>query len=161
VSRGDRLPYDVSAITDNLFVSSKVRASHVEDLRGMGVDLVLSMTWLAPPRILSKSPFRLVRLPTFDFWLLPIPLFVLRRGVAAAAPVLEAGGQVLVHCRGGRHRSVVMAACILVAMGMSADEAMDTIVAHRAVADPHAWYIERRIRAFERDWLRRKAAATT
>ena len=135
--------------------------SHVEDLRGMGVDLVLSMTWFAPPRILSKRPFQLVRLPTFDFWLLPIPLFVLRRGVAAAVPVLEAGGQVLVHCRGGRHRSVVMAACILVAMGMSADEAMDTIVAHRAVADPHAWYIERRIRAFERDWLRRKSAART
>jgi protein-tyrosine phosphatase len=151
----------VSAITDNLFVSSRPRSSHVEDLRGMGVDLVLSMTWFAPPRILSKSPFQLVRLPTFDFWLLPIPLFLLRRGVAAAVPVLEAGGQVLVHCRGGRHRSVVMAACILVAMGMSADEAMDTVVAHRAVADPHAWYIERRIRAFERDWLRRKAAART
>lgn len=51
-----------------------------------------------------------------------------------------------------------MAACILVAMGMTADEAMGTIVARRAVADPHARHMERRIRAFERDWLRRKAA---
>jgi len=50
-----------------------------------------------------------------------------------------------------------MAACILVAMGMTADEAMDSIVAHRAVADPHARHIEARVRAFERDWLRRKA----
>jgi hypothetical protein len=52
-----------------------------------------------------------------------------------------------------------MAACILVAMGMTADEAIDTIVAHRAVADPHAQHMEPRIRAFEQDWLRRKAAA--
>jgi hypothetical protein len=51
-----------------------------------------------------------------------------------------------------------MAACILVAMGMSADEAMETIVAHRAIADPHARHMERRIRAFEADWIQRKAA---
>jgi hypothetical protein len=37
---------------------------------------------------------------------------------------------------------------------------MDTIVAHRPVADPHAWHIERRIRAFERDWLARNRPAT-
>ena len=46
MSRRDRLPYDVSAITDNLFISAQPRAAHVEDLRGLGVDLVLSMTWL-------------------------------------------------------------------------------------------------------------------
>jgi hypothetical protein len=52
-----------------------------------------------------------------------------------------------------------MAACILIAMGMTSDGAMDTIIAHRPVADPHAWYMESRIRAFERDWLLRKAEA--
>ena len=153
--RAHRPPYDASAITGQLFIASKPRARHVEDIRGLKVDLVLSMIWFAPPRKLTRPPFRLMRLPTFDFWLLPIPLFMLRRGVSAAVPVLEAGGRVLVYCRAGRHRSVVMAACILVAMGMSADEAMDTIVAHRPIADPHARHIERRIRAFERDWQSR------
>jgi protein-tyrosine phosphatase len=124
------------------------------------VDLVLSMIWFAPPRELTRPPFRLMRLPTIDNPVVPMPLFLLRRGAAAAVLVLQAGGRVLVYCRAGRHRSVAMASCILIAMGMNADEAMDTIVAHRPVADPHAHHIERRIRAFERDWLSRKRPAT-
>jgi len=159
-SKTARSVYDVSAITDELFIASRPRARHVESVRGLGVDLVLSMIWFAPPRQLTRPPFRLVRLPTIDNPLAPIPLFMLRRGVTAAVLVLEAGGRVLVYCRAGRHRSVAMAACILVARGMSADEAMDAIVAHRPVADPRRPHIERRIRAFEADWLRRQRPAT-
>jgi hypothetical protein len=152
--------YDISAITDQLFIASRPRSRHVEEVRGLGVDLVLSMIWFAPPRALARPPFRLLRLPTFDFPLLPIPLALLRRGVAAAAPVLDQGGRVLVYCAQGRHRSVAMAASILIARGMTADDAMGTIVAHRPVADPHASYIESRIRAFERNWLCRQRSVT-
>lgn len=152
--------YDASAITDQLFIAPRARARYVEHVRGLGVDLVLSMIWFAPPRALTKPPFRLMRLPTIDSPLTPIPLFMLRRGASAAALVMDAGGRVLVYCRAGRHRSVAMAACILIARGMTADEAMDTIVAHRSVADPHASHIEQRIRAFERDWLKRQRPKT-
>lgn len=150
--------YDISAITDQLFIASRPHSSHVEEVRGLGVDLVLSMIWFAPPRALAQPPFRLLRLPTIDFPLFPIPLAALRMGVAAALPVMDSGGSVLAYCARGRHRSVAMASAILIARGMSADEAMDTIVVHRPVADPRAFYIERRIRAFERDWRRRKDA---
>lgn len=149
-----RSDYDVSAITAKLFIASRPRARHVQRVRGLGVDLVLSMIWFAPPRELTRPPFRLIRLPTFDNPLIPMPMFMLRRGASAAALVLDSGGKVLVYCRAGRHRSVAMAACILIAEGMSADEAMATIIAGRPVADPHAPHIERRIRAFESDWLR-------
>jgi protein-tyrosine phosphatase len=98
-------------------------------------------------------------LPMVDFPLIPLPLFLLRRGATAAVLVMATGGQVLIYCRAGRHRSVAMAACILIARGMTADEAMDLIVAHRPVADPHAPHIERRIRAFEKDWLDRQRPA--
>jgi hypothetical protein len=54
-----------------------------------------------------------------------------------------------------------MAACILIARGMTADEAMDLIVSKRPIADPHAGYIERRIRAFEREWLADSQPPTT
>jgi len=74
---------------------------------------------------------------------------------------MAAGGKVLIYCRGGIHRSVAMASCILIARGMAADEAMALITAHRPVADPHAPYIERRIRAFEKDWLSRQRPAST
>lgn len=152
--------YDASAITDQLFIAPRARTRHVEEVRSLGVDLVLSMIWFAPPRALTRPPFRLMRLPTLDSPLTPIPLFMLRRGASAAALVMDAGGRVLVYCRGGRHRSVAMAACILIARGMTADEAMDTIVSKRSVADPHAPHIERRIRAFERDWLHRQRPVT-
>jgi protein tyrosine phosphatase (PTP) superfamily phosphohydrolase (DUF442 family) len=152
----ERHPYDVSVITDQLFIASRPHARHVEHVRGLGVDLVLSMIGVRPPRALAQPPFRLVRLPVFDNPFLPIPLPILQLGVDAAVPVLEAGGRVLVYCRAGRHRSVAMAACILIARGMTADEAMNTIVVHRPVADPHARHIERRIRAFEQDQLRRR-----
>jgi hypothetical protein len=153
-------PYDVSAITDQLFIAPMPRVRHVEAIRALRVDLVISMIFVAPPRQLARPPFKMLRLPSIDFPLLPIPLFWLRRGAAAATLVLDAGGRVLVYCRAGRHRSVAMASCILIAHGMTADDAMDLITAKRAVADPHAYYIEARIRAFERDWKRRQRPAT-
>jgi hypothetical protein len=152
--------YDVSAITDSLFIASRLRARHVDHVRDLGVDLVLSMIWFGPPRALTKPPFRLMRLPATDIPFVPIPVFLLRRGASAAVLVLEAGGRVLIYCQGGIHRSVAMAACILVARGMTADEAMDVIVARRPIADPHADHIERSIRAFERDWTKRQRPKT-
>lgn len=157
----ERFPYDASAITDQLFIAAKPRTRHLEQVRGLGVDIVLSMIWSRPPRVLAEPPFRLMRLRTFDNRFLPIPLEVLWRGVDAAVPVLDAGGRVLVYCRAGRHRSVAMASCILISRGMTSDEAMDTIVAHRPVADPHARHIEQRIRAFEQEWLSGKRPTTT
>jgi protein tyrosine phosphatase (PTP) superfamily phosphohydrolase (DUF442 family) len=152
--------YDITAITDQLFIASKPRSRHVETVRGLGVDLVLSMIWFKPPQELTEPPFRLIRLPVIDNRFFPIPLAVLRTGVTAAVLTMDVGGSVLVYCRAGRHRSVAMASCILIARGMSADDAMATIVAHRPIADPHARHIEKVIRAFEVDWLQRTRPAT-
>ncbi len=146
-------PYGVSQITPQLFIAPRPHSHHVEHIRGLNVQLVLSMIGVTPPRALAQPPFMLLRLPVYDNFLLPIPLAVLQRGVEAALPVMEAGGRVLCYCRAGRHRSVAMAACILIARGMTADVAMDTIVRMRPYADPHARHIEGRIRAFERMWL--------
>jgi len=152
---------DVSEITDQLFIASRLHARHVEHVRDLGIDLILSTIWLAPTRALRRTPFRSMWLPMIDFPLMPLPLFILRRGAAAAVLVMATGGKVLIYCRAGIHRSVAMASCILIARGMTADEAMDVITAHRPVADPHARYIERRIRAFEKDWLLRQRPVTT
>jgi hypothetical protein len=151
---------DVSEITDQLFIASRLHRRHVEHVGDLGIDLILSTIWLAPTRDLRRPPFHSMWLPMVDSPLIPIPLFLLRRGASAAVLVMAAGGQVLIYCRAGRHRSVATAACILIARGMGADEAMDLIVERRPVADPHAPHIERRIRAFEKDWLNRQRAAT-
>lgn len=144
---------DASAITGALYLAARPRRHHVSGVRELKIDLLISMIWLRPASELMRAPFKVVRLPTVDNPLFPLPLWMLRRGVEAALPVMNRGGRVLVYCRAGRHRSVAMACCILIGLGMTADDAMDLVVTRRPVADPHAPHIERRIRAFERDWL--------
>lgn len=144
---------DISEITEQLYIGARPGSGDVAALSALHIDLVLGMTWTPPTRGLKRPPFRLLRIPLVDSPLTPIPMHLLRDGVEAAISCLADGGRVLVYCRAGRHRSVAMTACILIAAGMTAEDAMERVVQRRPVADPHAPYIERRIREFERTWL--------
>lgn len=143
---------DVSQITDYLYISAWPRGDHAEEIRAMNVRLILSMHWIRPSRTLGNPPVRLLWLPTFDNPLVPMPIATLQRGVEAALPVIQDGYRVLVHCRAGVHRSVAMACCVLISMGQTADQAMQLVEQKRSVADPRAWYIQRRIYKFEQHW---------
>ena len=142
----------ISQITDYLYVSAFPRGEHVAEIVSLGVRLVLSMHWMRPTKMLGKPPVKLLWLPTFDNIFLPMPIRTLNKGVQAALPVIENGGGVLVHCKSGKHRSVAQAACVMIAKGYTADDAMQLIKDKRAVADPDAWHIQRRIREFESQW---------
>jgi len=154
MTRQSRYPSDISQITEYLYISSWPRGEHVDEIVALNVRLILSMHWRRPSEILGHPPVRLLWLPTVDTPLTPIPIRKLRKGVLAALPVIRDGGAVLVHCVGGRHRSVAMAACVLIGMGYSADDAMRLIIEKRPAADPYIWYIQSRIRKFERHWQR-------
>ena len=145
-------PPDISQITESLYISAWPRGEHVDEIVSLGVRLILSMHWLRPSRTLGHPPVRLLWLPTFDNPFFPMPMRTLQKGVAAALPVIQDGGGVLVHCQAGMHRSVAMAACVLIGLGHSANQAMQLIKEKRAVADPEIWYIQRRIRKFESLW---------
>ncbi|MGC9333784.1 MAG: hypothetical protein ACP5JJ_06540 [Anaerolineae bacterium] len=146
---------NVSQITDYLYISTVLKDQDVEAVRELDVRLVIGMiAHIRPPRRLAELPVKVVWLRTFDFFLLPIPLRTLYRGVQAALPVIGDGDSVLVYCQAGRHRSVAMASAILIGMGDSADEAMTRIVEKHLVADPWAWHIQRQIRRFEKYWRR-------
>lgn len=146
----------VSQVTDYLFIASRLAAEDVEVVRRLDVGLIINMiAYRRPARSLSELPAEVLWLRTFDFVLLPIPVKTLRRGVEAALPVIRGGQGVLVYCEAGRHRSVAMAAAILIGMGHSADQAMDLISERRVVADPRAGHIERQIRKFEAFWRSR------
>ena len=144
---------DVSQITDYLYIASKVKDNNVEAVQNLDPRLVISMIFLSrPPKELGNPPASVLWLRTFDFLLLPIPVKTLNRGVKSALPIIRQGHKVLVFCKGGVHRSVAMASCILVGMGYSADEAMELISYKRKVADPYAWHIQRQIRKFALYW---------
>jgi protein-tyrosine phosphatase len=143
---------DISEITPRVFVSSWPKPGESPHVASLGIRLVISMTRAEPLSEFSDEPLDWVHAPSIDSPLTPIPLKRLRTGVEAAIPVLAGGCGVLCHCREGRHRSVAMACCILIAQGCTAEKAMNLVAAHRTVADPRAFWIAPRIRKFERLW---------
>ena len=142
----------ISQITDYLYISAFPRGKHVAEIVALGVRLVLSMHWMRPTKMLGKPPVKLLWLPTIDNMFFPMPMKTLNKGVRAALPVIDDGEAVLVHCKSGMHRSVAQAACVLIAMGYTADDAMQLIKEKRAVADPDAKHIQSRIRKFANQW---------
>jgi protein tyrosine phosphatase (PTP) superfamily phosphohydrolase (DUF442 family) len=143
---------DISRITDQLYIAAHPKAENAVAIRDMNVRLILNMIFIRPADVYRNPPFRMVTLRTFDSIFLPIPIGKLVKGVKAALPVIEGGESVLVYCREGRHRSVAMAAAVLIGQGNSADEAMQLISSKRSKADPYAWHIQRQIRKFEEVW---------
>ena len=145
-------PMDISQITDQVYIAAHPKADAADAIRDMNVRLILNMIFFRPADVYRQPPFQMLTLRTFDSIFLPIPICKLVRGVEAALPVLEKGEGVLVYCREGRHRSVAMAASVLIGQGHSAEQAMQLISTKRAKADPYAWHIQRQIRKFEQVW---------
>lgn len=143
---------DISQITDQLYIAAHPQEEDASTILDLSIRLILNMIFFKPAEVFIKPPFRMVTLRTFDSIFLPIPIRKLTRGVKASLPVIAAGENVLVYCRKGRHRSVAMAAAVLISQGYSADEAMQLIKSKRAKADPYAWHIRRRITKFEDVW---------
>jgi len=145
---------DISPITDYLFVGGQPDSAHADELNRLGVRLIISMRGeVRPPVVFEREPFQVLWLRTFDTLFTPIPIHKLVEGVRAALPVIVRGERVLAHCHYGRHRGVAMGAAILIAKGLTADEAMRLLRERRAVADPKLWYIRRQIQKFEKHWL--------
>lgn len=144
---------DYSQITDYLFIGRTPHTHDYDLLRSLGVRLVINMRLERKPYPDEHSPpMPVVRIPTVDSPLFPIPMRSLTKGVRAALPVIESGGKVYVHCQAGVHRAVTMGSAILITQGIDPQAAMDLIKAQRPVADPDAWYIQRCILRFARVW---------
>lgn len=143
---------DISKITEQLYIAAHPKGEDAKMIRSLNVRLILNMIFFRPAEVYRNPPFQMLTLRTFDSIFLPIPIGKLVKGVEAALPVIGDGASVLVYCREGRHRSVAMAAAVLIGQGSSAEEAMKLISAKRSKADPYAWHIQRRIRKFEEVW---------
>jgi len=142
-----------SKINDTLYVGTTPKSKDYDTLRELGVELVINMRFGFPPRRDRHiPPMKSLWLPAIDSPIFPIPIRALNAGVQEALKVIDRGGVVYGHCSRGRHRGPAMGACILIAQGMSADEAMQLIKQQRPLADLQTWYIRRRIMMFARQW---------
>ena len=148
---------DYSKISDNLYIGRTPKKKDYTLLHELGVRLVINMRIGTPPRRDPDSmPIRSIWLPWVDSPFLPIPVPFLEFGTREALKVIDEGGAVYTHCAKGRHRGPAMAACILIAQGLSAEQAMQLIKQQRPVSDPRVWYIRRQILKFEQEWRKRQ-----
>ncbi len=144
---------DYSQITADLFVGTTPLPEDYDTLRALGVTLVINMRFERRPYPDSHNPpLPVLWLHTFDSPFLPIPMRALVKGVRAAREAIAAGGNVYVHCAAGVHRSVALAACVLIAQGYSPEDAIALIKQQRPAADPDIWYIRHRILRFAAKW---------
>lgn len=143
-----------SAITDDLLIGSMPEPGDYDRLRQLGVRLIINMRFrLGPEQDPHPEPMQTLWLRSLDNPLFPIPLHKLAHGAQAALEIIQRGGRVYSHCAYGRHRSVAMGACILIAQGYDPLAAMELIKRKRPVADPYAFYIRPRIIKFSRQIL--------
>jgi protein tyrosine phosphatase (PTP) superfamily phosphohydrolase (DUF442 family) len=146
-----------SKITDNLYIGTTPRSNHYESLHKLGISLVINMrVGLPPRRDPHYPPMKTLWLPVIDSPFIPIPIRAFQKGVVVALKEIDQGGVVYAHCSRGRHRGPAMGACILIAQGMSIEDAMQLIKQQRPVSDLQNWYIQRRIMKFARTWKDKK-----
>ena len=142
-----------STITNDLFIGSMPSIDHYDQLRELGVRLIINMRFsLGPTPDVYHEPIHTLWLRSIDSPLFPISIQKLTRGVQAALETIQNGGKVYAHCAYGRHRGVAMGACILIAQGLDPLKAMTLIKEKRSVADPFAYYIRPRILKFASQW---------
>ena len=142
-----------SPITETLYIGTTPSAQDYDQLRGLGVALVINLRIERPPiPDRHPTPIQTLWLPVFDTPLLPIPIHALNKGVRVALAALQQGRAVYAHCAAGVHRGPALGACILIAQGYSGEQAMNLIKARRPISDPHTWYIRRRILKFAEGW---------
>ncbi|MBL8080726.1 MAG: dual specificity protein phosphatase family protein [Anaerolineales bacterium] len=142
-----------SSITHDLFIGTTPSREDYNQLRDLGVKLVINMRverW--PRRDPHPTPLQLLWLPTFDSPLVPIPIKALHHGAKAALETIRNGGKVYAHCAEGVHRGVTMGSCILIAQGYAPQAAMELVKEKRPQADPFAFYIRPRILKFAGEW---------
>lgn len=146
---------DISRITDFLYVGSLLGRQHADELRPYNFDLIISMiVQIKIDDVYTLPPFKSLWIRTYDTFFTPIQTKKLLIGVNAALPVIQSGGRVLVFCREGKRRSIIMASAILIAMGYSAKNAAAVLMKNREAADPRKWYVRWQIHGFERHWKR-------
>jgi atypical dual specificity phosphatase len=107
--------------------------SALERLASAGVRVIVNLhPRRHDPAVLAALGLNEVHLPTPDFTAPSIE--ALRVGVAAIEDAMRAGQRVAVHCGGGRGRTGVLLACLLVSRGSSPEDAIREVRERRAGA---------------------------
>lgn len=137
--------FNYSQITENIFVGSTPKSLDISKLKKQGFGLIINMRI---DKKISSNILKILWLPNIDLSPFPLRHKHMILGAREAKKTLKKNEKVLVICRIGRHRSVAMAACLLIDQGFSPEEAKKLIKEKRPIADPYAKNIENTIKVF-------------
>src|SRR5262245_61435848 len=154
-----RVP-DLTWIADDLAIGGRILEREWEALARAGLGAVVDC------RAEGRDPARILESLGIDFLHLPTPdaggftADQVAAGVAWVEEQLARGRRVLVHCRAGKGRSVLIAAAVLSRRGVAPDEALALIRSRRPIVTPTPGQIAR-LRAFAAIGLAAQAAEQT
>jgi protein-tyrosine phosphatase len=115
--------------------SGSALSAEVQRFVAAGVEVVASCLELREGAALKTADIGFVHHPIPDFGT-PVDAPSTDAIVSKLADLLRAERTVAVHCRGGIGRASTLAGCVLVNLGVGAEEAMDRISAARGLRVP-------------------------
>ena len=140
---------DISWITTLLAVSGVLYSRHLFALGRMGIGAIVSLRMRDPydPRLMALHGFHFLHLPVPDYDAPSLEQLI--TGSQWVAEQVESGCKVLVHCKKGVGRSVVLICGTLLRFGYSLEEALTLVRSRRWGVDLTATQLES-LREFER-----------
>ena len=127
---GQRLP-DLSWITPWLCISGALKSRHYEELARLGIGSVVDLRCEGrdDEELLASHGIRFLHLPTRDRW---APTQAqLSQGTGWVLDQEAEGRNVLIHCKNGIGRSMVLACCVLMHRGFDLSGAMRLVKSRR------------------------------
>src|SRR5215813_10334454 len=135
---------DITWVTDRLAVGGGIwNDQNMADLVRLGVTHIINMQIEFDDRPLARPyPVLVLHNPTDDDFQ-PKPPELFQAGVDFAQEALDdPEAKIFIHCAAGVHRAPMMTLAILRVLGWSLDDARDTIMERRYVADFADVYVE-------------------
>jgi protein-tyrosine phosphatase len=132
------IPINFSWITPNLAVGGRYPVEAIEHLATrFGITHIVDVRVEEKDNeaVLREHGITLLHLPTIDSR--AVSQEMLEDGVAWVNQQLADGGKVYIHCAHGIGRSVLLACCVLVSMGYSAQDALRQVKQKRPQAAPN------------------------
>jgi protein-tyrosine phosphatase len=146
------VPINFSWITPNLAVGGRFpteAAEHLAQKFGITHIVDVRIEDKDDEAVLREHGITLLHLPTVDSR--AVSQEMLEDGVAWVNQQLADGGRVYIHCAHGIGRSVLLACCVLVTMGYSAQDALRLVKQKRPQAAPNQEQLDALVK-FARRW---------
>lgn len=146
------VPINFSWVTPNLAVGGRFSSEAAEHLaKKFGITHIVDVRVedKDDEAVLKEHGITLLHLPTVDSR--AVSQEMLEDGVAWVNQQLADGGRVYIHCAHGIGRSVLLACCVLVTMGYSAQEALRLVKQKRPQAAPNQEQLDALVK-FARRW---------